>query len=102
MPIDWQFIAVYLARGAWVWLLSRAAASFALLLARADPLRMTAAAPAVFVLMSVAVCFAHTFRRREQSLLGNLAVSPLMLGLLFALPAIAGELLFGVITSAIV
>jgi hypothetical protein len=102
MPIDWQFIGVYLARGGRMWLLSRAAGAAALLLAGEDPLRMSAAAPAVFVLMSVALCFVETFRRRERSLLGNLAVSPLLLGLLFTLPAIAGELLFGAITSAIV
>ena len=62
------------------------------------PFDLTALSTAVVILLSVAVGAAETRRRREQALLGNLAVSPTSLALLFAVPAAVGEgLLDGVV-----
>ncbi|MEO7456916.1 MAG: hypothetical protein ABIY52_11690 [Gemmatimonadaceae bacterium] len=44
------------------------------------------------VLLSVGVSLLETHLRRERAFLGNLGVRPLVIGLLFAAPALIGEL----------
>lgn len=82
----------YLSRGARLWLLIRIAATVVLVMAGADPLRLSGAVVTALIVLSVTVSFLDTYRHREHALLGNLAVSPLTLCILLTLPALAGEL----------
>lgn len=83
----------YLFRGTKLWLVTRAALSGAFILAGDDPLRLSAAAIAGILLLSISLGYLDTRIHRESVLLGNLGVSPLSLGALFAAPALAGEIL---------
>ncbi|MGH7653783.1 MAG: hypothetical protein ACREN6_03880 [Gemmatimonadaceae bacterium] len=85
-------VRAYLARGFRVWLVARGIATIVFLRAGIDPVRLPFASIAELVLLSVALCFFDTHRRRERALLGNLAVGAGSLAALFAVPAILGEL----------
>jgi hypothetical protein len=61
------------------------------LLAGSNPLQVTASTGVVIVLLSIVVSFLETSRRRERAFLANLGVRPFMLGMLFAAPAVVGE-----------
>lgn len=81
----------YLIRGALLWVVARAAITAALVLAGADALILSATALVETILLIVALGWIETGRRREHDLLANLAVSPLILSFLFAVPALLGE-----------
>lgn len=93
-------VRTYLSRGTQLWLATRAMLSGVFLLAGLDPLRLSTAAAVGTILLSVAVSFLETRRRRERAFLANLGVRPLVLGALFAAPALFGEvaLRFGAFT----
>lgn len=63
-----------------------------LLLADADALKLSKPSLVAIVLLILALGWIETRRRRESVLLGNLGVSPLVLSIFFAAPAILGEL----------
>ena len=83
---------MYVSRGARLWLATRAALTAAMLLAGTNPARLSAAAAVEVILMSVVVSFVDTHHRRERALLANLGVRPIALGVLFAGPALLGEI----------
>ena len=86
----------FLKRGARIWALVRAAASLVMLFATippADVLRQSAAGAGLLVAISVAACFADSWRHGEWGFLRNLAVSPAASAALFATPALVGEAL---------
>ena len=74
-----------------MWLAIRVTLSGVLLLAGANPIQLSAAAVVEIVFLSVVVSLLETHRRRERALLANLGVRPLLLGALFAGPALIGE-----------
>jgi hypothetical protein len=82
----------YLSRGAQLWLVTRALLSGVFLLAGTNPIQLSGAAGVEIMLLSVAVSFLETRRRRERAFLANLGVRPLILGALFAGPAMIGEI----------
>ena len=84
-------VRAYLSRGARLWLAIRVTLSGVLLLAGANPIQLSAAAVVEIVFLSVVVSLLETQRRRERALLANLGVRPLLLGALFAGPALIGE-----------
>ena len=85
-------VRAYLFRGARFWLALRALLTGAFLLAGADPLRLPATAIIEIIAMNVALCFLDTRRLRERALLANMGIRALDLGVLFAGPALVGEL----------
>jgi hypothetical protein len=84
-------VRAYLSRGARLWLATRVMLSAVLLLAGTNPVRLSAAVAVAIVLLTVVVSLLDTHRRRERALLGNLGIRPLLLGALFAGPALIGE-----------
>lgn len=84
-------VRAYVARGIRLWLAMRAIVTCLLLLG-ASSQRLSLSAMIQLVVVSVALCFLDTHRRRERALLGNLGVRPLTLAVLFALPAVLGEM----------
>ena|SRR5689334_14186861 len=84
-------IRAHLRRGARLWLIARAMLSGVFLLAGTNPFRLSAIVAVEIVLLTGAVSFIETHRRRERALLANLGVRPLILGALFAAPALIGE-----------
>lgn len=87
-------VRAYLARGAKLWVLTRALLIVAFLFANADPFRLSAVEFVGVITLSAALGFLETRRHRERALLGNLGVSPLVLGAMFTGPALAGEIAF--------
>ena len=81
----------YLFRGALLWIVARAAITGALVLAGGDALRLSTTALVGVVLLIVALGWIETRRRREGALLANLGVSPYVLSVFFAAPALFGE-----------
>jgi hypothetical protein len=69
--------------------------------AGSDPLRFTFGASVVVVGLSIAVGFVEIGLRREWALLGNLSVSPLVLGCIFAGPAAVGEALLKLLAATL-
>lgn len=84
-------VSTYAARGALLWAGTRAILTVVFLLGGVDPSRLSFVAIGEVVLLSVIVSFVETYRRHERALLGNLAVRPLTLAVLFAAPAILAE-----------
>jgi uncharacterized RDD family membrane protein YckC len=84
-------VRAYLSRGTRLWLITRAMLSGVFLLAGTNPVQLSAAAGVEIILLSVVVSALETRRRRERAFLANLRVRPLMLGALFAGPAMVGE-----------
>lgn len=84
-------VRAYLFRGALLWIVARAAITGALVLAGSDALRLSPIVLAEIVLLIVALGWIETRRRRENVLLANLGVSPILLTFLFAGPAVLGE-----------
>lgn len=91
----------YLLRGAQLWGSSRILLSAAFLLAGASPLGLGLTGVVGVILLNVALGFVETNRRRERALLGNLGVRTSMLMMLFAVPAIVGELALRLVTATI-
>lgn len=84
-------VRAYLSRGARLWLVTRAMLSGVFLLAGTNPVQLSAAVVVAIILLSVVLGFLETHRRRERAFLANLGVRPLVLGALFAGPAMIGE-----------
>jgi hypothetical protein len=84
-------VRAYLSRGTRLWLITRAMLSGVILLAGINPVRLSAIAGVEIILLSVVVSVLETQRRRERAFLANLGVRPLTLGVLFAGPAVLGE-----------
>jgi hypothetical protein len=84
-------VRAYLSRGARLWLLTRLLLSGVFLLAGTTPVPLSAAVGVEFILLNVAVSVLETRRRRERAFLANLGLRPLILGALFAGPAMIGE-----------
>ena len=82
----------YLFRGAQLWLITRMLLTGVFLLAGTNPLEVSSSAGVEIILLSVALGFLETRRRRESVFLANLGVRPLMLGAWFASPAVIGEI----------
>ena len=61
------------------------------LLAGANPIQLSGVTVIEIVLLSVGVSFLETRRRRERAFLANLGIRSLTLGVLFAGPAMLGE-----------
>lgn len=91
MRSDPLIVRAYLARGTRLWVITRALLIVAFLFASADPFRLSAVELVGVITLSAALGFLETRRHRERALLGNLGVSPLLLGGLFAAPAFVGE-----------
>jgi hypothetical protein len=68
--------------------------------AGANPLKLSGDTLLVVFLLTIAVGFIEVSRRREWALLGNLGVSPVVLGCIFAAPAMVGEAILRVLGSA--
>ena len=81
----------YLTRSARFWLAVRAVSGVILAFAGSDPLRFSVGASINVFLLSIAVGFVEIGVRREWALLGNLGMSPLLIGCIFAVPAAIGE-----------
>lgn len=94
-------VRTYLLRGAGFWLAVRCVSGLVLAFAGLDPLRFTIGASVVVVVLSLAVGFVEIGLRREWALLGNLGVSPLVLGCIFAGPAAVGETLLKVLAATL-
>ncbi|MGQ0539640.1 MAG: hypothetical protein ACT4R6_11870 [Gemmatimonadaceae bacterium] len=92
-------VRAYALRGLRLWVGTRVLVSLVLMWAETHPLRLSAGAIIQLILLSVTVCFVDTWRHRERALLGNLAVSPLVLAGLFSVPSILGETVLVVVAS---
>jgi hypothetical protein len=84
-------VRAYLFRGALLWIVARAAITGALVLAGSDAVKLSTTALVEVVLLIVALGWIETRRHRETALLANLGVSPLLLSVFFAGPALLGE-----------
>jgi hypothetical protein len=95
------FVRLYLLRGAQMWVGTRALLTAIFVVARVDPLRLSAPVMLESIVLSVAVNFVAVHRNQERVLLGNMGFGPLFLGALFAAPALVGELIirFGAAAS---
>jgi len=94
-------VRAYLLRAAGLWLAVRSASGLVMAFAGSDPLRFTIGASVVVVALSIAVGFVEIGLRRESALLGNLGVSPLVLGCIFAAPAAVGEAILKLLTATL-
>lgn len=90
----------YALRGAYLWACCRILLSVLFLFSGTNPLDLHPAAVVGIILLSVFAGFVEIHRRSERALLGNLAIAPQTLGILFAVPAVAGELLLQVVRAA--
>ena len=85
-------VRAYAARGARLWLATRAAVSIVFLFGRVNPLDFSVSGSMRMVAIAVGVSFLETHYRRERVLLANLGVRPQMLTVLFVAPALMGEI----------
>ena len=96
-----QLVRTYFARGAKLWLTTRAMVSIVLLYGHTNPVELTPAATVLMVLSGVFVSCADTYRHGERALLGNLGLrTPVLVGI-FAVPAIAGEIAIKLTVAAV-
>ena len=89
-------VRAYLLRGAVLWIVTRAAITGVLLFTGANALKLSIASLVEVVLLIIALEWIETNRHREHTLPGNLGVSPLLLSVFFAAPALLGELVLRV------
>jgi hypothetical protein len=94
-------VRAYVVRGAWLWLGTRALLAIMLLLAGGSPLDLGGGGDLLAVALAVGLSFLETHLRGERFLLANLGAHPVMLGALFAAPALAGEIVLGLATAAL-
>ena len=85
-------VRAYAARGAKLWLATRAAVSIVFLFGQVNPLDFSISGSMRMVVIAVGVSFLETHRRGERALLANLGVRPRMLAVLFVVPALIGEI----------
>ena len=100
MRAYWPFVEAYGVRGAWCWLATRAVLSLVRSFGTLPPLRVPTATAMEIALLAVVVSFLETMYRRERSLIGNLAVHPVLLVVCFAVPALAGEAVLRLVLQA--
>ncbi|MDQ3243269.1 MAG: hypothetical protein M3Q09_06050 [Gemmatimonadota bacterium] len=81
----------YLSRGARFWLATRALMTGVFLLAGTNPLQLSTAVVVELILLSVVLAFVDTYRHHERALIANLGIRPFVLVILFAAPALIGE-----------
>jgi hypothetical protein len=89
----------YALRGFRIWLVTRAHVTAVFLLGGEDAVRLPFGSVVELVLLTVALCFLDMRRRRERTLLGNLALGSGSLSAFFAGPAVFGELLIRVVAT---
>lgn len=94
-------VRTYLIRSTGLWIAVRCACSLGMAFAGADPLRFSAGASIFVVLLSLAAGFVEIGLRREWDLLGNLGVSPVVLGSIAAGAAAAGEIVLAFLAAAL-
>ena len=94
-------VRAYVVRGAWLWLGTRAILAIVLLFAGGRPLDLGGRGDLLTVALAVGLSFLETHLRGERLLLANLGVHPAMLGVLFAVPALAGEIVLGLAMAAL-
>ena len=98
MP-DTLILRAYLPRAALLWVGARLMAAVAFAAAALPLFPVTLSAAAEIVVLSVLLGFADIARRRESSLLGNLGISRSVTGAMFAVSAVAGEVLLSLTVS---
>jgi hypothetical protein len=98
---DPSIARTFFLRGARLWLGTRAAILAASLMADEPVVWLDATGVAIMVGLAVAVCFLDSRRHHERALLGNLAMSPVVLGILFVVPAGIGETLMYILERAV-
>ena len=87
-----MLVRAYAARGARLWLATRAAVSVVFLFGQLNPLDFSISGSMHMVAIAVGVSFLETHGRRERALLANLGVRQQMLAVLFIVPALVGEI----------
>jgi hypothetical protein len=85
-------VRAFLFRGALLWVVTRLTVTIFLVLAGSAAIKLSAIVFAEVIFLIVALGWIETRRRRELTLLGNLGVSPLLLTILYGVPALSGEL----------
>ena len=85
------FVRAYLSRGARFWLATRALITGVFLLAGTDPFQLSTAVVVELILLSVVLAFLDTYRHRERAFIANLGIRPFVVVVLFATPALVGE-----------
>lgn len=96
-----MMVRLYVARGATLWLVVRAATSMVLFFAGTNPLHLSGATVAYVVALTVAIALLETRRHHERAFIGNLGVSMWTVGALFAGPAILGEIALRLAAAAV-
>ncbi|MGH7652107.1 MAG: hypothetical protein ACREMS_09715 [Gemmatimonadaceae bacterium] len=99
MRPDSLIFRTYLFRGALLWAVTRLTVSFFLFLASATVIRLSVVAAAAVILLVVGLGWIATWRSRELTLLGNLALSPLLITSCYAAPAVCGEIVLRAASS---
>lgn len=84
-------VSAYLRRGLLLWVVIRAAITFVLLIAGADIRKLSTTALVEVILLIVVLGWLEILRHRERTLLSNLGISPIVLSILLAVPAMLGE-----------
>lgn len=84
-------VRAYMFRGAKLWLLLRTLLTGLFLLGGSPSILLPVSVLCGVVALSVFLAFLDTYRYRERVLLGNLGVRPVVLGMLFLIPAAIGE-----------
>lgn len=97
MLLSWLLARAYMARGARLWLITRALVSGAFLYLGTNPLHLSAVAVVGIVVLSIVLGFADTYVRRERVFLANLGLRAVLLSTFFAAPAMIGELVLRVV-----
>ncbi len=85
-------VSMYVRRHLRLWALLRIGLSGVFLLARIDPLPVTPGTMCAVVALCAAVSVVELRIRLERTLLGNLGVNPMALGMLLIAPPLLGEL----------
>jgi hypothetical protein len=96
-----ELVRTYLARGAKLWLATRAMVSVVFLYGHANPVELTPMATGLMVLSAVFVSCADTHRHGERALLGNLGLETPLLVAIFAVPAVLGEIAIKLTVAAV-
>ena len=101
MRAHWPYLQAYLVRGATCWIAAHAVVAVVAVFGSLPPLPLTTTAAFEMVVVSVALGFVDTHRRREMTLIGDLAIHPVALTGALAMPAILGELILRAIGNGV-
>jgi hypothetical protein len=96
-----RLASAYVWRGARLWLIARVLLCAVFLVAGTNPFKLSAAAAAGIVVLSVVLGFGETHIRRESVFLANMGLRPAFLGAIFAVPATIGEVALHLVGAAI-